>query len=142
MGQRQNTFRTNLGIMIMNWKEKMAGLLFCLTLLGIMMWGIFATQGMAGVTGTASPGSGANVKHPGEIVAKQKNCLACHNVNVKMVGPALKDVAKKYSEADKEYLVGKVMQGSMGVWGQIPMPPNNVTAEEAGKAIDWILSLK
>jgi len=34
------------------------------------------------------------------------------------------------------------MQGSMGVWGQIPMPPNNVTAEEAGKAIDWILSLK
>jgi len=141
MEQRQNTFYSYLGN-IMNWKERIVGLIFCLTLLGILMWAMLATQSWAGVTGTAAPQSGANVKHPGEIVAKQKNCLACHNVNVKMVGPAFKDVAKKYTEADKEYLVGKVMQGSMGVWGQIPMPPNNVTAEEAGKAIDWILSLK
>ena len=142
MGQRQNTFRINLGGLIMNWKEKMAGLVFCLTLLGIMMWGILATQGIAGVTGTAAPQSGANVKPAGEIVAKQNNCLACHNVNVKMVGPAFKNVAKKYTEADREYLVGKILNGSMGVWGQIPMPPNAIDEQQANQAVTWILSLK
>ena len=111
----------------------------CLALLGVVMIPILSK---AGVTGTAAPQSGANVKHPGEILAKQKNCLACHNVKVKMVGPALKDVAGKYTEADMDYLTGKVMQGSMGVWGQIPMPPNNVTKEEAEKLISWILTLK
>ena len=111
----------------------------CLALLGIVMVPILSK---AGVTGTAAPQSGANVKHPGEILAKQKYCLSCHNVKVKMVGPALKDVAGKYTEADMDYLTGKVMQGSSGVWGQMPMPPNNVTKEEAEKLISWILTLK
>jgi len=96
----------------------------------------------AGVTGTAAPGSGANVKPAGELVIKNNYCVACHNVNVKMVGPAFKDIAAKYTEADREYLVEKIQKGSMGVWGQIPMPPNAVDEQQANQAIDWILSLE
>ncbi len=96
----------------------------------------------AGVTGTAAPGSGANVKPAGELVIKNKYCVACHNVNVKMVGPAFKDIAEKYTEADTAYLVNKVLKGSQGVWGQIPMPPNAVTEQEATQAVTWILNLK
>jgi cytochrome c len=96
----------------------------------------------AGVTGTAAPGSGANVKPAGELVIKNNYCVACHNVNVKMVGPAFKDIAAKYTEADREYLVEKIQKGSMGVWGQIPMPPNAVDEQQANQAVTYILNLK
>ena len=111
----------------------------CLALLGLVMIPILSK---AGVTGTAAPGSGANVKPAGELVIKNNYCVACHNVNVKMVGPAFKDIAAKYTEADREYLVEKIQKGSMGVWGQIPMPPNAVDVQQANQAIDWILSLE
>jgi len=75
---------------------------------------------------------------------KEKACLACHNVDNKVVGPAYKDVAKKYrARKDAEaYLSGKIREGSNGVWGQIPMPPNQVTEAEANALAKYILSLK
>ncbi len=77
-------------------------------------------------------------------LAQMKNCLGCHQIDKKVVGPAYKDVAAKYAgdagAVDK--LVAKVKSGGAGVWGQIPMPPNNVTDEEAKKLVEWILSLK
>ena len=77
-------------------------------------------------------------------LAQQKNCLGCHQVDKKVVGPAYKDVAAKYAgDAGAEAkLIAKVKSGGAGVWGQIPMPPNNVTDEEAKKLVEWILSLK
>lgn len=141
MGQRQNNVYTYLGN-LMNWKERVAGVLFSFILLSLLMWLILATQVWAGVTGTTAPGSGANVKPAGELVIKNNYCVACHNVNVKMVGPAFKDIAAKYTEADREYLVEKILKGSMGVWGQIPMPPNAVDQQQANQAITWILSLE
>lgn len=78
-----------------------------------------------------------------EALAKSKACLACHNVQKKVVGPAFKDVAAKYKDqADgKAYLVDKIQNGSKGVWGQIAMPKQNVTPEEAEKLATWVLSL-
>lgn len=78
-----------------------------------------------------------------EALAKSKACLACHQVQKKVVGPAFKDVAAKYKEqADgKDYLVGKIQNGSKGVWGPVPMPKQNVTPEEAAKLAEWVLSL-
>ncbi len=77
-------------------------------------------------------------------LAQMKNCMGCHQIDKKVVGPAYKDVAAKYAgdagAVDK--LVAKVKSGGTGVWGQIPMPPNNVTDEEAKKLVEWILSLK
>lgn len=77
-------------------------------------------------------------------LAQQKGCLACHSVDKKIVGPAYKDVAKKYAgqpgAVDK--LAKKVQTGGSGVWGTVPMPPNNVTPAEAKELVTWVLSQK
>ena len=79
-----------------------------------------------------------------EALAKAKNCMSCHAIDKKLVGPAYKDVAAKYKcyagAVDK--LATKVKTGGKGVWGEIPMPPNNVTPEEAKKLVTWVLSQK
>lgn len=78
-------------------------------------------------------------------LAKSKNCMACHSVDNKLVGPAYKDVAKKYAgkKDAEDKLVQKVMKGGSGVWGTMPMPPNpQVTEAEAKKLVKWILSIK
>jgi cytochrome c len=80
-----------------------------------------------------------------QALAQKNACMSCHGVDKKIVGPAFKEVAKKYA-GDKDAqakLVGKVKTGGKGVWGQIPMPPNpNVKQEDADKIIAWVLSLK
>lgn len=78
-------------------------------------------------------------------LAKAKNCLACHNVDVKVVGPAYKDVAKKYAgdKTAEAKLVQKVLKGGSGTWGAIPMPANpQVNEAEAKTLVKWVLSLK
>ena len=78
-------------------------------------------------------------------LAKAKNCLACHAVATKLVGPAYKDVAAKYAgQKDAEAkLVAKVMKGGSGVWGTMPMPANpQVTEAEAHTLVKWILAQK
>jgi cytochrome c len=78
-------------------------------------------------------------------LAKQKNCLACHAIDKKLVGPAYKDVAAKYAgqkdAVDK--LASKIMKGGSGVWGPVPMPANTqVNEAEAKKLAAWVLTLK
>ena len=78
-------------------------------------------------------------------LATAKNCMACHAVEKKLVGPSYKDVATKYAgQADAvEKLAAKVMKGGAGVWGPVPMPANaQVNAEEAKKLVAWILTQK
>ncbi len=80
-----------------------------------------------------------------EELAKSKNCLACHQTDAKLVGPAYKEVAAKYKgdAAAEDMLVKKVLEGGVGVWGQVPMPPNSalVKPEEARTLVKWILSM-
>ena len=80
-----------------------------------------------------------------EKLAQSKNCLACHQVDTKLVGPAYKDVAAKYKgdTGAEARLVKKVREGGTGVWGQIPMPPNpQVSEAEAKTLVQWILAMK
>ncbi len=80
-----------------------------------------------------------------EALAKAKNCLACHAVDKKLVGPAYKDVAKKYgNDASKAgALADKIMKGGSGVYGAVPMPANpQVSKEEATKLATWVLGMK
>ncbi len=79
-----------------------------------------------------------------EELAKSKNCMTCHAVDKKIVGPAYKDiVAKRAAEKGVEAaLAGKIKNGSKNEWGQVPMPPNNVTDAEAATLAKWVLSLK
>ena len=78
-------------------------------------------------------------------LAQDKACMACHQLDKKLVGPAYKEVAKKYA-ADKgaeAKLIKKVREGGTGVWGQIPMPPNSgVSEKEAQILVKWVLSQK
>ena len=78
-------------------------------------------------------------------LAQKKNCMACHAVDKKLVGPAYKDVAAKYAgqkdAVDK--LSQKVIKGGAGVWGPVPMPANTqVSDAEAKQLVQWILSIK
>ena len=77
-------------------------------------------------------------------LAQKYNCLACHAEDKKLVGPAYKEVAKKY-KGDKNaeaMLIGKVKSGGSGVWGAIPMPPNNVPDADVKTLVEWLLSLQ
>ena len=78
-------------------------------------------------------------------LAQKKNCMACHAVDKKVLGPAYKDVAAKYAgQKDAvDTLSAKVAKGGSGVWGNIPMPANpQVTDAEAKQLVQWILTLK
>jgi cytochrome c len=78
-------------------------------------------------------------------LAKAKNCMACHAVGTKLVGPAYKDVAAKYAgqKGAEDKLVQKVMKGGSGVWGPVPMPANpQVSEAEARTLVKWVLSQK
>lgn len=83
-----------------------------------------------------------------QALAQSKNCMACHAVDKKMVGPAYKDVAAKYA-GNKDaaaMLAEKIQKGSTpgkGNWGAIPMPANpQVNAAEAAKLAAWVLTVK
>jgi cytochrome c len=94
-----------------------------------------------------SLGAGASAAEVDAAKAKQLaqkyNCLACHAEDKKLVGPPYKDVAKKYKgdAGAAAKLAAKVKAGGGGVWGTIPMPPNNVPDAEIKTMVDWILSL-
>jgi cytochrome c len=78
-------------------------------------------------------------------LAQKKNCMACHAVQQKVIGPSYKDVAAKYAgQADAvKMLAEKIQKGGKGVWGEVPMPANtSVSAAEATQLAKWVLSQK
>lgn len=80
-----------------------------------------------------------------QALAQSKNCMACHAVEKKLVGPSFKDVAAKYAGQSDALgkLSTKIMKGGSGVWGPVPMPANTqVTEAEAKQLSTWILGLK
>ena len=94
---------------------------------------------LAALAGAAIPAAAS------EQLAKKHNCLACHTVDKKMVGPSYKDVAAKY-RSDKgaaAKLATKVKNGSQGVWGNVPMPPNTTVPDaDVNALVKWILLQK
>lgn len=102
------------------------------------------TRMIAAVLGALSI-TAALPAHANPDLAKAKNCMACHAVDKKLIGPSYKDVAAKYA-ADKDAvakLSKKVREGGVGAWGQIPMPANpQVSADEATTLVKWVLSAK
>ncbi|MFT3847975.1 MAG: c-type cytochrome [Propionivibrio sp.] len=85
-----------------------------------------------------------------EVLAKSKNCMACHALDAKRIGPSYKDIAKRYAgQSDIEIkLAERIIKGSKGVWkkelkAEFVMPPNpTVKSDEAAKIAAWILSVK
>ena len=82
-----------------------------------------------------------------EAMAKAKNCMACHAIDKKVVGPAYKEVAAKYKgdAGAPARLFDKVRSGGSGVWGQVPMmahPADKISDDDLKAAIHWILALE
>ena len=78
-------------------------------------------------------------------LATSKNCMACHAVDKKLVGPSYKEVAAKYAgQKDAvDRLAGKILKGGAGVWGPVPMPANaQVSEADAKKLAAWVLTQK
>jgi cytochrome c len=76
-------------------------------------------------------------------LARSKNCMACHAVERKLVGPSFKDVAGRYTEKDIPHMAGVIQRGGSGRWGPIPMPGNaTITPEEANLLARWVLEQK
>lgn len=97
---------------------------------------------MVTVAGLLVAGSALAADMP--AAAKKNNCVACHAIDKKLVGPAWADVAKKYKgdAGAAAHLDGVITKGGKGVWGPMPMPPNpKVTAEERKELIDFVLGL-
>jgi cytochrome c len=97
------------------------------------------TAGIAFATAVlASPAAMAD-----DALLKAKGCTACHANDKKLVGPAYKEVAKKYKgdAGAAAKLAEKVIKGGQGVWGPIPMPPNKVTDDEAKKMVVFVLAM-
>lgn len=92
------------------------------------------------ISSLAAPSVFANAE-----LAQKKNCMACHAVDKKLVGPSYKDVAAKYAgqKDAAAKLADKIVKGGAGVWGPVPMPANGqVSADEAKQLAAWVLSIK
>ena len=88
---------------------------------------------------------GTPVLADGQALATKYACMACHQVDKKVVGPALKEVAAKYKgdKTAEAKMIKKVKEGGSGVWGTIPMPPNAQVPDADIKAIvQWVLAIK
>jgi cytochrome c len=93
----------------------------------------------------AHPAHAALDNASAQAMMQKDGCGACHSIDKKIVGPAYQDVAAKY-KGDKDALTkltDKVKKGGVGVWGQIPMPPNvQVSDADIKDLVTWILTLK
>jgi cytochrome c len=97
-----------------------------------------AETGPAGQGGPAGPA--------GLAFAQQKNCMSCHSMtHASLMGPAFRDIASRYaSKPDAQsYLAHKILEGSSGTWGNVPMPANTqLSPGQAAMLAGWILTLK
>ena len=87
--------------------------------------------------------SAAAGKHEGLTLIEGADCLTCHKTDTKLVGPSYQEVADKYTDADADMLAQKIIDGGVGVWGQVPMTPHaGMSKDNAKKMVEYILTLK
>ena len=89
----------------------------------------------------AAPAKPADPAHAAaRALAQKHNCLTCHAIERKVVGPALRDIGKKHGGRNDavEYLARKLVEGGSGVWGAVPMPAQNVPAPDARALATWL----
>lgn len=100
---------------------------------------LFVSVGLASASLTCVAAPDATI----QAILTKHNCLACHAVDRKVVGPSYNDVGAKFKDerGAAALLLGKIKNGSAGTWGPVPMPPNpGISAEDAKKVVDWILA--
>jgi cytochrome c len=96
----------------------------------------------SGAVATAAP---KNEHELGMTLISKSDCLSCHKIDQKVVGPGYTEVAAKYEFNDKnvDYLAQKIIKGGAGVWGQIPMPAHaDLSEKDAQEMARYVLSLR
>lgn len=91
-------------------------------------------------TSVAAPAPKADTAVPALALLQKAGCVACHGMENKVLGPSLREVAKKYAgRADAaNYLAGKIKTGGAGVWGSIPMPAQTLTDADGEVIAQWL----
>lgn len=85
----------------------------------------------------------ATPEEEGKSLVEGTDCLSCHKVDSKLVGPSYQEVAAKYTDADTDMLATKIIDGGKGNWGEIPMTPHSGLSQDNAKLmVKYILSLK
>lgn len=91
----------------------------------------------------ATTAAAATPEDQGKQLLEGMDCLSCHKVDAKLVGPSYQEVAAKYTDADIDYLAKKIIDGGTGVWGEIPMTPHSgLSPENAKLMVKYILAQK
>ena len=100
--------------------------------------GLFPVALVAALLGPGASGAAQDV----EALADKHRCFMCHSVEQKLVGPAFRDVARRYKDDAQavDRLAAKVRRGGSGNWGQVSMPPNNVSETDVRTLLRWVLS--
>ncbi len=98
--------------------------------------GIDTSRAKGGNAPAAPPPAHAEL----QALARKLNCLTCHGIDNKVVGPGLREVSKKYATRQDaaDYLAQKIVAGGSGVWGAVPMPPQSLPAADAKALAQWI----
>lgn len=92
---------------------------------------------------TTATATAAAPEAEGKALVEGSDCLSCHKVDAKLIGPSYQDVAAKYTDADLDRLAQKIIDGGKGVWGDIAMTPHaGLSKEDAQKMVKYVLSLK
>ena len=108
---------------------------------------VAATAGTVSTAAVAGAGAalGSSVGPASSNVAvlpllQQNNCLACHALAGKLVGPSFKDVSVRYAARPDAttYLSAKIRAGGSGAWGQLPMPPQSLAGNDAKAIAQWL----
>jgi cytochrome c len=105
---------------------------------------VAATVMLGAMLSASSPAAHAETA-AGLALAQQQNCMSCHAVTRSFMGPALHEVAARYAGREDAaiYLKHKILDGSTGVWGPVPMPANTqLTPDQAATLAAWVLTLK
>lgn len=91
------------------------------------------------VAAAAAPAQAPGARKAPLDILEKNSCTACHAPDRKLVGPSWRDIAGK--QAGKgDYLAAKIREGGTGVWGNIPMPPQAITAKDAARVASWLAS--
>ncbi len=82
-------------------------------------------------------------KDEGLALIEGADCLGCHKIDAKLVGPSYQEIADKYTDADADMLADKIINGGKGSWGEVPMTPHTgMSKDNAKKMVAYILTLK
>lgn len=94
-------------------------------------------------TASAKNGTETTGSSKGAGLMAAADCNTCHKPDTKLVGPSLKDIATKYTEADVDKLADKVIKGGSGSWGEVAMTPHpSISKDDAKEMVKYILTQK